>query len=71
MEIANKSTIGRLISELTTKKFDWSKPIHDHVTSMENLVVKLKAMSMDVNEFFLVPLIINSLPFEIGQFQVN
>ena len=22
---------------LTTKKFDWSQPIHDHVTNMSNL----------------------------------
>ncbi|KAK9164982.1 hypothetical protein Scep_000173 [Stephania cephalantha] len=46
-------------------------PIHDHVTSMSKLAAKLKAMGMDVSESFLVQFIINSLPPEFGQFQVN
>ena len=32
---------------------------------------KLKSMGMDVNESFLVQFIINSLPLEFSQFQVN
>ncbi|KAK9163089.1 hypothetical protein Syun_003991 [Stephania yunnanensis] len=70
-DIADKSIVGSLMSELTTKKFEWSQPIHDHVTSMSNLAAKLKAMGMDVSESFLVQFIINSLPPEFGQFQVN
>ena len=38
---------------------------------MSNLASKLKAMGMDVNESFLVQFIINSLPPEFGQFQMN
>ena len=38
---------------------------------MANLATKLKSMSMDVSESFLVQFIINSLPLEFGQFQVN
>ena len=59
------------MSELITKKFDWSQPIHDHVTGMANLAAKLKSMGMDVNVSFLVQFIINSLPPEFSQFQVN
>lgn len=70
-EIADKSIVGSLMSELTTKEFEWSQPIHEHVTSMQNLAAKLKAMGMDVSETFLVQFIINSLPTEFGQFQVN
>ena len=70
-DIADKSIVGTLMSELTTKKFNWSQPIHDHVTHMSNLAAKLKSMGMDVSESFLVQFIINSLPFEFGQFQVN
>ena len=70
-DLADKSIVGSLMSELTTKKFDWSQPIHDHVTDMANLAVKLKTMGMDVSETFLVQFIINSLPLEFGQFQVN
>ena len=69
--IADKSIVGTLMTELTTKKFDWSQPIHDHVTSMTNLDAKLKSMGMDVSESFLVQFIINSLPSEFGQFHVN
>lgn len=70
-DLADKSIVGSLMCQLTTKKFDWSQPIHDHVTHMSNLAAKLKTMGMEVNEAFLVQFIINSLPFEFGQFQVN
>ncbi|XP_057444105.1 uncharacterized protein LOC130736281 [Lotus japonicus] len=70
-DITDKSIVGTLMSELMTKRFDWSQPIHDHVTSMANLAAKLKSMGMDVSEYFLVQFIINSLPSEFGQFQVN
>ncbi|XP_027905897.1 uncharacterized protein LOC114165484 [Vigna unguiculata] len=70
-DITDKSIVGTLMSELTTKKFDWSQPIHDHVTGMANIAAKLKSMGMDVNESFLVHFIMNSLPPEFGQFQVN
>ena len=53
-DLADKSIVGTLMNELTTKKFDWSKPIHDHVTEMSNLAARLKAMGMDVSESFLV-----------------
>ncbi|KAF8091911.1 hypothetical protein N665_0432s0014 [Sinapis alba] len=39
-ELADKSIVGSLMNELTTKKFDWSRPIHDHVTLMSNLAAK-------------------------------
>ncbi|GAB2295826.1 hypothetical protein Dimus_038381 [Dionaea muscipula] len=70
-DLADKSIVGSLMNELTTKKFDWSQPIHDHVTHMSNLAAKLKTMGMKVNETFLVQFIINSLPIQFGQFQVN
>lgn len=70
-ELADKSIVGSLMNELTNKKFDWSKPIHGHVTDMSNLAAKLKTLGMEVNETFLVQFIINSLPDEFGQFQVN
>ena len=35
------------------------------------MAAKLKSMGMDVSESFLVQFIINSLPLEFSQFQVN
>lgn len=56
-DIADKSIVGILMSELTTKKFDWSWPIRDHEISMINLATKLKSMGMDMSEYFLVQLL--------------
>ncbi|KAK9750981.1 hypothetical protein RND81_02G233800 [Saponaria officinalis] len=68
-EFMQKSIVGSLMSQLTTKRFDWSQPIHDHVTHMSNLASKLKTLGMDVSETFLVQFIMNFLLFEFGQFQ--
>ncbi|XP_074318051.1 uncharacterized protein LOC141654768 isoform X2 [Silene latifolia] len=46
-DLADKSIVGSLMSELSTKRFDWSQPIHDHVTHMSNLAAKLKTLGMD------------------------
>ncbi|KAK9666063.1 hypothetical protein RND81_14G157400 [Saponaria officinalis] len=46
-ELADKSIVGSFMSQLTTKRFDWSQPIHDHVTHMSNLASKLKTLGMD------------------------
>ncbi|KAI5390274.1 hypothetical protein KIW84_075538 [Lathyrus oleraceus] len=43
-EITDKSVVRNLMSELTTKKFEWSQPIHDHVTQMGNFASKLKSL---------------------------
>lgn len=70
-DVADKSIVGSLMSELTTKRFDWSQTIHEHVTHMSNLASRLTSMGMEVHGSFLVQFIINSLPPEYGQFQVN
>ncbi|XP_042059437.1 uncharacterized protein LOC121803930 [Salvia splendens] len=46
-ELADKSIVGSLMSELTTRKFDWSQPIHDHVTHMSNLAARLSTLGME------------------------
>lgn len=69
-DITDKSILGNLSTELTNKKFDWTQPIHDHVTEMANLATKLNSMGMVMNESFLVQFIMNSLPIEFGH-QVN
>ncbi|KAH9610466.1 hypothetical protein KSS87_018070, partial [Heliosperma pusillum] len=46
-DLADKSIVGSLMGELTTKRFDWSQSIHDHVTHMSNLAAKLKTLEMD------------------------
>ncbi|XP_062010147.1 uncharacterized protein LOC133726584 [Rosa rugosa] len=68
---ANKSLTGTLMVELTTKKFDDRRSMHVHVLEMTNLAAKLKTLGMNVDEFFLVQFILNSLPPQYGAFQIN
>lgn len=66
LDIIDKFIVGTLMSKLTTKKFDWTQFIHDHVTRMINLRTKLILMGMDVNKSFLIQFIINLLPPDFG-----
>jgi len=68
LDITDKSIVSDLMNEFLTKKFDWSQPIHDHVTGMADIATKLKSMGMDVGKSFMVQFIMNSLPTEFGQF---
>ena len=49
---ANKSLGGRLMTELTTMKFDGSHGMNEHVLEMTNLAARLKSMGMNVDESF-------------------
>ncbi|XP_022845332.1 uncharacterized protein LOC111368334 [Olea europaea var. sylvestris] len=70
-QTADKSLAGTLMSTLTTMKFDGSRTMHEHVTEMSNIAVRLKTLGMTVDENFLVKFIINSLPPEYGPFHMN
>ena len=56
---------------LTTMKFDGSRTMHENVIEMTNVVAKLKSLETEVEQNFLVQLIINSLPFEYNPFEMN
>ncbi|XP_024164481.1 uncharacterized protein LOC112171547 [Rosa chinensis] len=68
---ADKSLAGTLIAELTTKKSNGRRSMHKHVVEMTNLAAKLKALGMNVDVFFLVQFILNSLPPQYEAFQIN
>jgi len=67
----DKSLVGTLMSTLTTKKFDGSRTMHEHVIEMTNIATRLKSLGIAVDEGFLVHFILNSLLFEYGLFQMN
>jgi hypothetical protein len=58
----DKSLAGTLMAKLTTMKFDGTRGIQEHVLEMTNLAAQLKTLRMNVDEFFLVQFILNSLP---------
>ena len=68
---ADKSLAGTLMAKLTTMKFDNMRGIQEHVLEMTNLAAQLKTLGMNVDEFFLVQFILNSLPSQYGPFQIN
>jgi hypothetical protein len=68
---ADKSLARTLMAELITMKFDGTRGMHEHILEMTNLVGKLKALGMNVDEFFLVQFILNSLPPQYGSFQIH
>ena len=68
---ADKSLAGTLMAKLTNMKFDDTRGIQEHVLEMTNLVAQLKILGMNVDEFFLMQFILNSLPPQYGPFQIN
>ena len=71
-QTTDKSLAGTLMSTLTTMKYDGSRTMHEHVLEMTTLAAKLKNLGMNVDEYFLVQFILNSLPPEqYGPFQMN
>ena len=69
--LADRSLVGTLMVELTTMKFDGTRGMHEHILEMSNLAAKLKALGMNVDEYFLVQFILNSLPLQYGPFQIH
>ena len=53
-DVIDKSVVATLMTDLSTKKYDISQSMHDHLTHMVNVANKLKAMNLELNETFLV-----------------
>ncbi|XP_065616106.1 uncharacterized protein LOC136061771 [Quercus suber] len=67
----DKSLTGTLMAKLITMKFDGKRVIQEHAIEMTNLAAQLQTLGMNVDEFFLVQFILNSLPPQYGPFQIN
>ena len=52
-------------------KFDGSYTMYEHVIEMTNIAARLKTLRMTMNENFLVPFILNSLPSKYDSFQLS
>ena len=60
------------MSTLTTIKHDSSRIRDEHILEMTTLVAKLKNLGMNVDEYFLVQFILNSLSLKkYSPFQIN
>ncbi|KAJ0082717.1 hypothetical protein Patl1_11492 [Pistacia atlantica] len=70
-EATDKSHTEALMSRLITMKYDGSHGMYEHVTEMSNITTRIRNMGMSVDENFLVQFVINSLPSQFSQFQIN
>lgn len=61
-QTVDKSLASTLMSTLITMKYANSRIMHEHVLEIKTLVAKLRTLGMDMDEYFLVQLIIPSLP---------
>ncbi|XP_026422483.1 uncharacterized protein LOC113318529 [Papaver somniferum] len=68
---ADKSLAGKLMSQLTTMKYNGAQSMHHHVIEMRSIAAKLTEMKLNVDENFLVQFILNSLPDQYAAFQVH
>ena len=66
----DKSLTDTLMKKLTTAQYDGTQGIQDHILNMTNKATKLKALGINVNEFFLVKFILNSFPSQFGPFKI-
>jgi gag-polypeptide of LTR copia-type len=52
-------------------KYNGRSNVKDHILKIMNTALKLKAHKLDISEYMLVYLSLNSLPTSFGQFNVN
>ena len=69
--IVDKSLARTLMANFTTIKFDSTREMYEHILEMKNLAAKLKVLGTNIDEFFLVQFILNSLPSKYGPFQIH
>lgn len=70
-DAVDKLIDGILIGILTTLKFDSSRIMHEHLTKMINITIILRPIIIKIDESFLMTFIMDSLPPQYGQFQIN
>ncbi|GKF08595.1 hypothetical protein Tco_0042819, partial [Tanacetum coccineum] len=68
---AHKALERTVMAELTTMKLDGLKSMQQHALDITNTAARLKTLSMNVDDSFLVLFIMNSLPPKYRPFYIN
>ncbi|KAM3203091.1 hypothetical protein P3L10_030717 [Capsicum annuum] len=68
---SDKPPIGTLMEIFTTKKYNGTSGVREHVVEMADMAEQLKSMDMIISESFLVQFILNSLPSQFGPFKIS
>ncbi|XP_059316304.1 uncharacterized protein LOC132067172 [Lycium ferocissimum] len=68
---SDKPLIGTLMEMFTTKKYNGTSGVREHIVEMVNMAEQLKSMDMTISESFLVQFVLNSLPSQFGPFKIS
>ena len=59
------------MTKMVPMKFNDAKGVREHIMEMRDIVSQLKSLETEMSESFLVHFILNSLPFEVGPFNIS
>jgi hypothetical protein len=59
------------MKKLSSKTFDRSRSVREHIMKMRDMAAQLKSLEVDISESFLVHFILNSLPTEYTPFKIS
>ncbi|KAH0972769.1 hypothetical protein GBA52_024925 [Prunus armeniaca] len=62
-----KAQVGKLITALTSAKFDGVGSVREYILGLAGIANKLKVLKVPIDETFLVHIAVNSLPSSYGQ----
>jgi hypothetical protein len=67
----DKVLASTLMKKLSSKTFDRSRSVREHIMEMRDMAAQLKSLEVDISESFLVHFILNSLPTEYTPFKIS
>jgi hypothetical protein len=68
---SDKALASTLMKKLSSKTFDRSKSVREHIMEMRNMAAQLKSLEVDISDFFLVHFILNSHPTKYSPFKIS
>jgi hypothetical protein len=68
---SDKAFASTLMKKLSSKTFDRSRSVREHIMKMRDMAAQLKSLEIDISESFLVHFILNSLSTEYTPFKIS
>ncbi|XP_059441989.1 uncharacterized protein LOC132174333 [Corylus avellana] len=68
---SDKALASTLMKKLSSKTFDNSRSVREHIMKMKDMSAQLKSLEVDISESFLVHFILNSLPSKYTHFKIS
>jgi hypothetical protein len=68
---SSKTYVSTIIKRLVMEKYSFGSGVREHILKMSNMASKLKPIDMELNDEFIVHLVMSSLPKEFEAFEIN